>query len=73
MIKNALNLIVRFLFRGICISVDVTEKSTGKTKRITRYIGKEAFHLMQMKAQQELHQMHQRALDEQVQAAREQA
>lgn len=71
MFRNRLNLIIRFLLRGYCISVDMTEKDTGKTKRIVRYISKEAFQLMRMQMQQEMHQMHQQALDQQVEAARE--
>lgn len=70
MIKNFINRVARFCLRGICIEVEMTDQRDGKTKRIARYVGREAFHLMQLKAQQELRQMHQRALEEQLKASK---
>ena len=69
--KNLLNRALRFLLRGILIQVDITDPNTGKTTRISRYVGREAFHLLQARAQQELRQMHQAALKQQVEAARD--
>lgn len=69
--KNLINRIARFVFRGVLIQVEMTDPETGKVTRIQRYIGKEALRLMQARAQQELRMMHQAALEQQIKAAAE--
>lgn len=71
MIKNLINRIARFLLRGVLIQVTITDPETEKVTVIKRYVGREALSLLQARAQQELRQMHQAALKQQVEAARE--